>query len=81
MTTILSKKDFKVIGISSKNPEKVIIELEQKTLDSLIGTKRRIIQKPEDMNLREYILSGEINNPKNISGVYNNMDDFILSLK
>jgi hypothetical protein len=81
MTTILSKKDFKVIWISSKNPEKVIIELEQKTLDSLIGTKRRIIQKPEDMNLREYILSWEINNPKNISWVYNNMDDFILSLK
>jgi len=33
MASTLSKKDFKIIGISSKNPEKVIIELDKKTLD------------------------------------------------
>lgn len=42
MKTILSKKDYKIIWISSKNPEKVIIELDQEILNNLIWTKKRI---------------------------------------
>jgi len=81
MITTLLKKDYKIIWISLKNPDKVIIELDKKTLSLLTSTKRRLNKKPENMTLKEYILSWEINNPKNISWVYNNMDDLILSLK
>ncbi|MDD5769918.1 MAG: hypothetical protein PHE25_03040 [Candidatus Gracilibacteria bacterium] len=81
MATILSKKDFKIIGINAKNPEKIIIELDQRTLDGLVGTKKRKVKNSSNMTLKEYIKSGEINNPKNISGVYDNMEDLILSLK
>lgn len=35
---------------------------------------------PEDMTLREYIQSGEIDNPANIDGIYDNVDDFLASL-
>lgn len=42
MTAILSKKDFKIIWKSIKNPEKVIIELDQRTLDWLVWTKRKL---------------------------------------
>ncbi len=80
MAIILSKKDFKILWKSIKNPEKIIIELDQRTLDGLVGTKKRIIKTPEDMTLREYIKTWEINNPKNISWVYNNVEDLILSL-
>ncbi len=80
MATILSKKDFKIIWFNAKNSEKIIIELDQKTLDWLIWTKKRIIKKPEDMSLREYIKSWEIYNPNNIVWTYNNINDLILSL-
>lgn len=81
MTTSLSKKDFKIIGKSIKNPEKIIIELDQKTLDWLVWTKKRIVKKTNNMNLKDYLSSWEINNPKNISWVYNTMKDLIISLK
>lgn len=42
MTKILSKKDFKIIWKSIKNPEKIIIELDERTLNWLIWTKKRI---------------------------------------
>ncbi len=42
MAVALSKKDFKIIWKSIKNPEKIIIELEQKTLDWLVWTKKRL---------------------------------------
>ncbi len=81
MATWLSKKDFKIIGKSIKNPEKIIIELDQKTLDRFIWTKKRAIKKSEEMNLKEYISSWKINNPKNISWIYNTMEDLVLDLK
>lgn len=42
MANWLSKKDFKIIWKSIKNPEKVIIELDQRTLDGLVWTKKRV---------------------------------------
>ena len=81
MTATLSKKDFKIIWKSIKNPEKIIIELDEITLKSLIWTKKRTSKKAEDMSLREYIKSWEINNKENISWSYNNIEDLILSLK
>lgn len=81
MTTLLSKKDFKIIWKSIKNPEKIIIELDEITLQSLIWTKKRTSKKAENMSLREYIKSWEINNKENISWSYNNVEDLILSLK
>jgi hypothetical protein len=79
--TTLSKKDFKIIWFSSKNPENIIIELDKKILAWLIFKWKRRAKKVENMTLKEYILSWEINNPENISWVYNGMDDLIASLK
>lgn len=80
MITTLLKKDYKIIWISLKNPDKVIIELDKKTLSLLTSSKRRLNKKTENMSLREYVLSWEINNPANIEWIYNNIDDLILSL-
>lgn len=44
MAIILSKKDFKILWKSIKNPEKIIIELDQRTLDGLVGTKKRMVK-------------------------------------
>jgi len=44
MATILSKKDFKIIWKSIKNPEKIIIELDQRTLDGLVWIKKRVVK-------------------------------------
>ncbi len=81
MTSILSKKDYKIIWVSSKNPEIVIVELNKNTLNGLISTKKRTIKKYEEISLKEYIKSWEINNAKNISWVYQNIDDLVSSLK
>ncbi len=81
MASTLSKKDFKIIGISSKNPEKVIIELDKKTLDWLVSTKKRIHHTSEELSLREYVVSWEINNKKNIVWTYSSMQDLVGSLK
>lgn len=45
MTTILSKKDYKIIWVSLKNPEKIIIELDKNTLNSLISSRKRVCNK------------------------------------
>ncbi len=79
MTTILTKKDYKIIWVSSKNPEVIIIELNKNTLNWLIWTKKRS-KKSDKMSLWEYIKSWEIDNPKNISWVYENIDSLTLSL-
>lgn len=79
MATILSKKDFKIIWKSIKNPSKVIIELEQETLNKLMI--RRWEGESIDQSLSRYILSWEINNKDNISWTYDNINDLLLSLK
>lgn len=45
MTTILTKKDYKIIWVSLKNPEKIIIELDKSTLNSLISSRKRVGNK------------------------------------
>jgi hypothetical protein len=82
MTTItLSKKDFKIIWFSSRKPENIIIELDKKVLAWLVFKWKKRTKKIENMTLKEYILSWEIDNPKNISWIYNNMNDLITNLK
>ena len=78
MTAVLTKKDYKIIWISSKNPEKLIIELDKDTLRNLIWTKKRAHHV--NNSLLNYIKSWEINNPANISGSYTSMQDLISDL-
>lgn len=78
MATTLLKKDYKIIWTSAKNPERVIIEVDKKTLDDLTSQRRR---NTWDISLSDYIKSGEINNSENISRDFHNVDDLISSMK
>lgn len=52
MATTLLKKDYKIIGTSTKNPERVIVEMDRKVLEK-IASRRRINQN--DISLKDYI--------------------------
>lgn len=64
MTTTLLKKDYTIIGTSTKNPQRVIVEMDKSTLELITSRKRKI---QSDVSLRDYIKSGEINKTGNIS--------------
>lgn len=80
MTTLLRKKDYKIIWVNAKNSEKVIIELDKNILSWLISRRKRL-SPWESNSLIDYIKSWEINNPNNISWTYWKIDDLINDLK
>lgn len=77
MSTTLTKKDYKIIGTSTKDPEKIIVEINKNTLES-VTTKKR---PKKDSSLLEYIQSWEADNQANISEAYTNVEDLIKSMK
>ncbi len=78
MATTLLKKDYTIIGTSSKNPERVIVEMDKKTLETITSRRRN---PQNDISLRDYILSNEIENPTNISKSFESVDALISSMK
>lgn len=80
MSTTLAKKDYKIIWISLHDPEKIIIEVNKKILENPKMKKEKLNHK-FDNSLIDYINSWEIDNPKNISWTYSNVNDLISSLK
>gem|GEM_PF-6145416 len=54
ITATLLKKDYKIIGTSTKNPQRVIVEMDKNTLDTL--TSHRRVVKTE-VSLRDYVTS------------------------
>lgn len=78
MATTLLKKNYKIIGTSTKNPERVIVEMDKKTLEDITSKRRR---NSSDIPLRDYIQSGDINNSSNISREFWSVDELISSMK
>lgn len=78
MSTTLLKKDYKIIGTSTQNPERIIVEMDKQAFESI--TSRRRISNNE-ISLRDYIQSWEINNQDNISRSFDSVDVLISSMK
>lgn len=78
MTTTLLKKDYTIIGTSVKNPHHVIVEMDKDIL-ARITSRRKITQK--EVSLRDYIKSGEIDEPTNISRGFWTVDALIKSMQ
>ena len=78
MPTSLLKKDYTIIGTSTKNPQRIIIEVDKRMFENLTSRKRWY---QEDISLRDYISSGAINNASNISRDFESVDELISSMK
>ena len=77
MTQTLLKKDYMIIGTSTKNPNRVIVEVDKNAFEKITSRKRMT----REVSLRDYIKTWEIDNTSNISPSFWTVDELIDSMK